>query len=247
MVDLKRISTDPPGDIKKEKAEEERLEHLDRIAELQTRLFASKEKAILIILQGMDTSGKDGTVKNLFTVLNPLGCTCAAWKVPTEEEQNHDFLWRIHKAVPAKGMIQVFNRSHYEDIVVPLVKKSIGEKRIRNRLDTISAFERLLSEENNTLVLKFFLHISKEEQSTRIEKRLEDPRKKWKFDPSDLIAHSLYEEHLNAYSEILDYSFEVSPWRVVPADKKWYRDFLIAKILREEMEKMDLKYPPFPA
>ncbi|EPG74170.1 polyphosphate:nucleotide phosphotransferase, PPK2 family [Leptospira fainei serovar Hurstbridge str. BUT 6] len=243
MIDLKQISTEPPNDVKKEKAEEDRIDHLNRIGELQTRLFASKEKAILIVLQGMDTSGKDGTVKKLFTVLNPLGCTCVGWKIPNQEEQGHDFLWRIHRSTPAKGMIQVFNRSHYEDVIVPLVKKDINGDRIQKRLEYIAEFERLLSEENNTLVIKFFLHISKQEQSSRIEKRLEDPQKKWKFDPSDLVAHSLYDEHLKAYGQVLSFCEDSYPWKIIPADKKWYRDYLIAKLIREEMDGMDLHYP----
>lgn len=243
MIDLSQYSTEPPEDIDKEESEKRKLEDLEKISELQTRLFASKKKSLLVILQGVDASGKDGTVKKLFTALNPLGCTCKAWKVPTEEEFSYDFLWRIHKAVPAKGMIQVFNRSHYEDILVPLIRDSLPKERIRRRIEMVDAFETLLVEENDTKILKFFLHISKKEQKKRIDERLEDPKKLWKFDPSDLDSHKLFQEHRKAYEFVFENSKSPCNWEILPSDKKWYRDFLVAKHLRKALEEMDLQYP----
>lgn len=243
MINLSELSTEPPEDIDKDKAEADKAEDLEKIAELQTRLFASRKKSLLVILQGVDASGKDGTVKKLFTALNPLGCTCKAWKVPTEEEASYDFLWRIHKATPSKGMIQVFNRSHYEDILVPLVKESLSEERILRRLEMVDSFERLLVDENDTKILKFFLHISKKEQKKRIDERLEDPKKMWKFDPSDLDSHKLFQEHWKAYEFVFKNSKSPCNWEILPADKKWYRDYLVARHLRKALEEMDLHYP----
>ncbi len=243
MINLSEYSTEPPEELDKEKAESEKLEDLEKISELQTRLFASKKKSLLVILQGVDASGKDGTVKKLFTALNPLGCTCKAWKVPTQEEAAYDFLWRIHKTVPAKGMIQVFNRSHYEDILVPLVQGTLPESKIRKRLEMVDQFENLLIQENDTRILKFLLHISKKEQKKRIDERLEDPKKKWKFDPSDLDSHALFKEHQKAYEWTLSESKSPESWEIIPADKKWYRDYRITKSLKKALEDMDLHYP----
>ncbi|EIE02528.1 PPK2 family polyphosphate kinase [Leptospira licerasiae] len=243
MIQLSEYSTEPDKDLSKEKAEELRLTELARIEELQIRLFASKKKSLLIILQGMDASGKDGTVKKLFSVLNPLGCTCKAWKAPTPEELSRDFLWRIHKELPQKGWIQIFNRSHYEDILVPFVSESLSKDKLKERLEFIDSFEEFVSKENQTHILKFFLHISREEQIKRIEERLSNPEKNWKFDPSDLEAHKNFKKYLGAYEWIFSHSKDRFPWVVVPSDKKWYRDYLIAKYVRKELENMDLKYP----
>ncbi|TGN02802.1 PPK2 family polyphosphate kinase [Leptospira dzoumogneensis] len=243
MIQLSEFSTEPDEDLSKEKAEELRLKELERIEELQIRLFAGKKKSLLIILQGVDASGKDGTVKKLFSALNPLGCTCKAWKAPTQEELSRDFLWRIHKELPPKGWIQIFNRSHYEDILVPYVYESLSKDRLRDRLEFIDSFEEFISEENHTHILKFFLHISQEEQIKRIEDRLSNPEKNWKFDPSDLEAHKNFKKYQDAYEWIFSHSKDRFPWVIVPSDKKWYRDYLISKAVRKELEDMDLKYP----
>ncbi|WP_425460216.1 PPK2 family polyphosphate kinase [Leptospira semungkisensis] len=242
-MQLSEYSTDPTESIEKEEAEEIRLKDLNKIVELQTRLFASKKKSLLIVLQGVDAAGKDGTVKKLFAGLNPLGCTCQAWKAPTSEELSHDFLWRIHKSVPAKGWTQIFNRSQYEDILVPYVKGSLHKEKLHSRLDAIRFFENFLVEENDTQILKFFLHISKKEQKKRIEERMQDPTKNWKFDPSDLEAHEKFHEYQNAYEFIFNHSKDSLPWEIIPADKKWYRDYLITKAVKKCLEKMDLSYP----
>ncbi|TGK37750.1 PPK2 family polyphosphate kinase [Leptospira andrefontaineae] len=243
MIELSEYSTEPDKDLSKEKAEELRLKELERIEELQIRLFAGKKKSLLIILQGVDASGKDGSVKKLFSALNPLGCTCKAWKAPTQEELSRDFLWRIHKELPGKGWIQIFNRSHYEDILVPFVSESLSKDKLKERLEFIDSFEEFVSKENHTHILKFFLHISQEEQIKRIEERLSNPEKNWKFDPSDLEAHKNFKNYQNAYAWIFSHSKDRFPWVIVPSDKKWYRDYLIAKSVRKELEDMDLKYP----
>ncbi|WP_425460783.1 PPK2 family polyphosphate kinase [Leptospira langatensis] len=242
-MQLSEYSTEPTESIEKEEAERIRLEDLEKISELQTRLFASKKKSLLIVLQGVDASGKDGSVKKLFAGLNPLGCTCQAWKAPTNEELSHDFLWRIHKAVPAKGWIQIFNRSQYEDILVPYVQGSLDKERLHSRLDAICFFEDHLVRENDTQILKFFLNVSKKEQKKRIEERMVDPTKNWKFDPSDLDAHEKFHEYQNAYEFIFNHSKDAIPWEIIPADKKWFRDYLITKAVRKRLEKMDLTYP----
>ncbi|TGL63332.1 PPK2 family polyphosphate kinase [Leptospira sarikeiensis] len=243
MIKLSEYSTDPEKELSKEKAEELRLKELEKIEELQIRLFAGKKKSLLIILQGVDASGKDGTVKKIFSALNPLGCTCKAWKAPTSEELSRDFLWRIHKEVPQKGWIQIFNRSHYEDILVPYVHDTLSKDRLRKRLEMIDSFEEFLFEENQTQILKFFLHISSDEQKERIEERLSNPEKNWKFDPSDLEAHKKFKEYLGAYEWIFSHSDSKFPWVIIPSDKKWYRDYLVAKAVRKALEDMDLKYP----
>jgi PPK2 family polyphosphate:nucleotide phosphotransferase len=214
-----------------------------RIDELQDALYAEGRRALLIVLQGRDTSGKDGTIRKVFGPLDPLGITVTGFKAPTPVELAHDYLWRIHQAVPSRGTIGVFNRSHYEDVLVVRVHELVPEAVWRARYDQINQFERILSE-NGVTILKFFLHISRDEQRERLRARLEDPTKYWKFSAGDLKERERWDDYTSAYEEALARtSTAVAPWYVVPADKKYVRDLLVAQVVVDAMERMDLKYP----
>ena len=205
--------------------------------------MAEGERALLVVLQGIDTSGKDGTVRGVFNACGPLGVCVTAFGKPTEEELAHDYLWRVHKAVPKKGMIGVFNRSHYEDVLVVKVRGIAPADAIERRYDQINAFEQQLTE-NGVTILKFMLHISKDEQKERLQERLDDPEKNWKFNPGDLEDRKLWDEYAAAYETMLTRcSTEHAPWRVVPADKKWRRNAIISEIVRAKLEEMNPRYP----
>ncbi len=215
-----------------------------RIAKLQERLYAENRHGLLIVLQAMDTGGKDGTIKHVFEGVNPQGCRVSSFKAPSAEEANHDFLWRYHKSAPAKGRIGIFNRSHYEDVLIVRVKKLVPEEIWRPRYEIINDFERSLTLGGIT-VLKFFLHISKDEQKRRLQRRLDNPDKRWKFDHSDIRERLLWDEYQGAYQDMIDAcSTEHAPWYVVPADKKWYRNLVVARTIADTLEAMDPRYPP---
>ncbi len=215
----------------------------DEIDVLQDRLWAEGARALLVVLQGIDTSGKDGTVRGVLGKCGPLGVAVTPFGRPTEEELAHDFLWRVHAAVPKKGMIGVFNRSHYEDVLVAKVRKLAPAAAIEQRYEQINAFEKHLSE-NGVVILKFMLHISKDEQRERLQERLDDPSKHWKFNPGDLEDRALWEEYQSAYETMLDRcSTAHAPWRVIPADKKWRRNAIIAAVVRAKLEEMNPQYP----
>jgi PPK2 family polyphosphate:nucleotide phosphotransferase len=217
-----------------------------RLAELQTALWAESEQKLLVVLQAMDTGGKDGTIRNVFRGVNPQGVRVWGFGVPTEWELAHDYLWRIHEHAPGNGGITVFNRSHYEDVLVVRVKELVAEERWRRRYDHIVDFERLLADEGTTLV-KLFLHISKEEQRLRLEARLQESDKRWKFNVGDLEDRKLWDGYQDAYEEaIARTSTEHAPWYVVPANRKWYRDLAVASILIEALERMDPRFPAEP-
>lgn len=227
----------------KEDAVAETEKQLLRLRELQEILYAQGKHAVLIVFQAMDTGGKDGAIRRVFSGVNPQGCCVSSFKVPSSLEAAHDFLWRIHTAVPARGMIGIFNRSHYESVLVERVKKLVPEKIWSRRFDHINAFEQMLHDDGTTII-KFFLHISKEEQKCRLEARLADPSKHWKFNPGDLAERKLWSHYMNAYEDALEEcSTPHAPWYVVPADKKWFRDWVVSRIIVETMEKLDLKYP----
>jgi PPK2 family polyphosphate:nucleotide phosphotransferase len=214
---------------------------IDRLQEI---LYAQAKHAILVVLQGIDTSGKDGTIRKVFSPLNPLGTKAVAFKTPTAPELAHDFLWRVHKAVPPAGVIGIFNRSHYEDVVTARVHRLAPPDRIEARYDQINSFERHLAE-NGVTIVKFFLHISREEQKQRLQARLDDPTKWWKFNPADLTERRYWDEYRLAYQIALERcSTGWAPWFVVPADRKWYRNAVVAHILRSTLEALDLSYPP---
>ncbi|MEP6999155.1 MAG: PPK2 family polyphosphate kinase [bacterium] len=215
-----------------------------RISELQRVLYADARHAVLIILQGRDASGKDGTIRRVFRAVNPQGCHVASFKAPTELEQHHDFLWRVHGQVPARGMIGIFNRSHYEDILVPRVHETVSKKVWSARYDQVNDFESMLAA-NDVIILKFFLHISRDEQKRRLVDRLTDPEKNWKFRAGDLDDRALWDDFSKAYHGILaNTSTKAAPWYIVPADDKDVRDLLVARTIADRLAKLHLRYPP---
>jgi PPK2 family polyphosphate:nucleotide phosphotransferase len=229
-------------DSKKElRAELEKL--TDRMDALQRALHADGTRALLVVLQGRDASGKDGTLRKVFGPLDPLGVTATSFKAPTELELRHDFLWRVHRVTPPRGAIAIFNRSHYEDVLVVRVRRLVPESVWRPRYDQINRFERILVE-NGTVILKFMLHISREEQRQRLVDRLEDPEKFWKFNAGDLRERELWDDYTEAYREMLARTSTAdAPWYVVPADEKAVRDVLVARTVTETLERMDPRYP----
>ena len=219
-------------------------EQAKRLQKLQSKLYADARYGLLVVLQGRDASGKDGTVRKVFRSVNPMGCEVTSFKVPTEEEQQHDFLWRIEKRVPRRRMIGIFNRSHYEDVIVPRVHKSIAGDVWTSRYEQINQFERTLTE-NSTVILKFFLHISRGEQKLRLIDRLTDRKKNWKFRLGDLDDRKLWDEYTDAYHDaIVKCSTDWAPWYVVPADDENARDVLIARKIADTLDALDLRYPP---
>jgi PPK2 family polyphosphate:nucleotide phosphotransferase len=223
--------------------ERELNELTGRLDGLQRRLYAEGTRALLVVLQGRDASGKDGTLRRVFGPLDPLGLTATSFKAPTAEELRHDFLWRIHRAAPARGTIGVFNRSHYEDVLVVRVRRLVPESVWRPRYEQINLFERILVE-NGTVIVKFLLHISREEQRERLLARLDDPEKHWKFDAGDLAERALWDDYTAAYREMLQRtSTETAPWYVVPADNKRVRNVVVARTLVETLERMDPRWP----
>jgi PPK2 family polyphosphate:nucleotide phosphotransferase len=214
--------------------------------ELQNQFFADRRYRLLVLLQGTDTSGKDGTLRHVFGRMSPLGVRVVGWRAPNEAERAHDFLWRIHSAVPADGETVVFNRSHYEDVLVPVVKGQLTARQHKERLAQINDFERLLCE-SGTVLLKFMLHISREEQRERLQARLDDPAKRWKFDPEDLKAREQWDDYQQAYATAIKATGTPwAPWIVVPADSKTHRNLMVATVLRQVLRKLKLRFPPLP-
>lgn len=210
---------------------------------LQNVLYAEHKHKILIVLQGMDTSGKDGTIKHVFRGVNPQGVKIANFKVPSKNELDHDYLWRVHKRVPGRGEIGIFNRSHYEDVLVVRVHKLVPKNVWSKRYSQINAFEKMLSEEG-TVILKFFLHIDIDEQKERLQARLEDPNKQWKFRKGDLVDRKLWPEYINAYQEVLSKTSTVhAPWFIIPSNRKWYRNLIISSILLDTLNNLKMQYP----
>ncbi len=215
-----------------------------RMYALQEMLWAEGKQALLIVLQALDAGGKDGTIRHVMRGLNPQGVCVAAFKQPTPEELAHDFLWRVHQRVPRHGQIGVFNRSHYEDVLVVRVKKLVPEKVWRKRYDQINEFEELLTE-SGTRILKLFLHISKDEQKKRLQARLTDPTKHWKFSTADLDERALWDDYMQAYEEALTRcSTKAAPWHIIPADHEWYRNLVVAELVVAALEEMAPQFPP---
>jgi PPK2 family polyphosphate:nucleotide phosphotransferase len=242
---VKLADIDP--DSSKGLSKEEGLARLEkdatRIAELQESLYGEDRRTLLVVLQGMDTSGKDGTIKNVFAAVNPIGLSVASFARPSEEELDHDFLWRIYQKLPRYGNIGVFNRSHYEDVLVVRVRKLVPEPVWRRRFEQINQFEALATD-LGIRVLKFFLHISKDEQKQRLEQRLADKKKNYKFRMGDLDDRALWGDFQAAYEDVLARcSTQAAPWHVVPANKKWYRNALVARTVAETLEEMKPKVP----
>ncbi len=229
--------------IRKAEAKADRSRDLARLLELQTRLYAENKRSLLIVLQGMDTSGKDGTITHVIGGINPQGVRITGFKVPTDEERKHDFLWRIRKALPQPGEIAIFNRSHYEDVLIVRVKNLVPPSVWQKRYDEINRFEAEISAAGTTIV-KVCLHISFDEQRKRILSRLLTPEKRWKFNPNDIEERSRWPEYQTAYDAALfRCSTDVAPWYVVPSDKKWYRNWAVTRMLIETLEEMDPRYP----
>ncbi|MFN2167019.1 MAG: polyphosphate kinase 2 family protein [Anaerolineae bacterium] len=230
-----------PGSKKEGKAALPGLVH--QLRELQARLHAEHKHKLLIVLQAMDTGGKDGTIRHVFTGVNPQGVRVAGFKVPTPEELAHDYLWRIHKHTPGNGEIVIFNRSHYEDVLVVRVYDLVPPERWQPRYEHINAFEKMLADEGTT-ILKFYLHIDLDEQKERLQARLDEPDKRWKFNTSDLSARKRWPEFMQAYQDVLNKtSTEWAPWYIVPANRKWYRNLVVSNIIIDTLEGLNMAYP----
>jgi PPK2 family polyphosphate:nucleotide phosphotransferase len=236
-----------PGDTlgleKGDQVREALEKSLARLDELQYLLYADHRHALLVVLQGIDAAGKDGTIRHVMTGLNPQGCHVTGFKAPSVEEAEHDFLWRVHRAVPAKGDIAIFNRSHYEDVLAPRVRRLVPKAIWSARYEQINQFERMLVE-NRVTIIKFFLHISKDEQQRRLEERLEDPTKQWKISPADFADRKYWKQYMAAYADLLERcSTTAAPWYVVPANHKWFRNLAVSQIIVETLEALDLEFP----
>lgn len=242
-VDLSAISSDDDGGMKKEEGLEQFNKATSRLAELQELMYAEGRHALLVILQAMDAAGKDSTLGAVFGPVNPQGCNVVSFKVPHELERRHDYLWRVHQQVPPRGYMTVFNRSHYEEVLVVRVKDLVPKQVWRQRYDHINDFERMLHDEGTTIV-KFYLHISKDYQRERLERRLKMPEKHWKFNPEDLAERERWDEYMRAYEDALSQcSATHAPWYVIPAEARWYRNLLVARVLVQTMENLDMHYP----
>jgi PPK2 family polyphosphate:nucleotide phosphotransferase len=245
-VDVERFDAGATFGRQKDEAPAKLTADLERLADLQERLWAEHRRRVLVVLQGMDASGKDGTIKHVMTGLHPLGCRVVGFGVPSETELAHDYLWRVHQVVPGNGEIVIFNRSHYEDVLVVRVHELVPKARWSSRYDQINEFERTLAAEGTT-ILKFFLHISRDEQLERFRERYEDPTKRWKFKVGDLAERAHWGEYMAAYQEVLRRCSTVeAPWYVVPSDRKWFRNLAIADILADTLADLDPKYPERP-
>lgn len=233
-------------DRNQEETEPKTLEYCQRIGEYQRKLYAHSHRGVLIVLQGMDAAGKDGVTRKVLSLVDPTGMSLTSFKAPTRTEKEHDFLWRVHQAVPPYGSFGVWNRSHYEDVLVPRVLNWIPEKVWKRRHNHINAFEQILIE-NDYLILKFYLHISKEEQAKRLRQRLNQPHKHWKFEAADLEMREHWDDFIQAYEEIFaKCSPKHAPWHIIPANRKWYRNYLICKIVCETLESLNLNWPEPP-
>ena len=241
-ISLKDTDTRAPEKLDKEKTKKEIEQILISLDELQNLLYAESQHSLLVIIQGMDASGKDGAIRNVFGKLNPQGVEVKSFKAPTAEELAHDFLWRIHRHTPPKGIIQIFNRSHYEDILVTRVHKWIDDATAKKRMEAINDFEKLLKQHNNTAILKFYLHVSPEKQLERLNERIRDPKKQWKYNENDFSESRLWDIYMEMYEDCFEHC-DYIPWTIVPADQNWYKDYIIASKILETLKNFDMKYP----
>jgi PPK2 family polyphosphate:nucleotide phosphotransferase len=243
-VDLRHFDPSETYGRERKPAEPELAEGLVRLGELQDRLWAEARHAVLVILQGIDAAGKDGTIRHVMSAFNPMGCPVTSFKVPTDDERGHDYLWRVHRRTPAKGEIGIFNRSHYEDVLVVRVHELVPRETWSRRYDQINAWERTLVEEGTTIV-KFFLAIDQDEQRERLRDRVDDPAKRWKFRRADLDERALWDTYRRAFEEALGRcSTEWAPWYLVPSNRKWFRNLAVADILADVIDDLAPAYPP---
>lgn len=241
-INLKEISTRAGKEFEKQETKDKLVKILVELDELQNLLFAENRHSVLVVIQGMDASGKDGVIRNVFTSMNPQGVNAKSFKAPTPEELSHDFLWRIHSHAPAKGMIQIFNRSHYEDIVVTRVHKWCDDKTAQKRMKAINEWEDIISKHNNTNILKFYLHVSFEEQQERLKERIKDPGKMWKYNANDFEEAKLWDVYMQMYEDCFENCNEI-PWTIVPSDQNWYKEYVIASTLRDTLAGLKMQYP----
>jgi len=242
VIKLNSINTRAPKGIDKEKTKAKTEQMLLELDDLQNLLYAENKHSLLVILQGMDASGKDGAIRSVFGNLNPQGVSVESFKVPTDEELSHDFLWRIHSHVPAKGKIQVFNRSQYEDIVVTRVHSLCDDKTAKKRMDAINNFEKLLIDHNSTQILKFYLHISPDEQQKRLKERLLEPKKMWKYNEKDFVEAESWDKYIKMYEDCFAHCNDV-PWHIIPSDQNWYKEYLITLQVYDMLKGLKMKYP----
>jgi PPK2 family polyphosphate:nucleotide phosphotransferase len=241
-IKISDISTRAPKDLDKKEIKETTDKIVEELAELQNLLYAESKHSVLVVIQGMDGSGKDGVIRNVMGRMNPQGVTVQSFKAPTEEELSHDFLWRIHRHVPSKGMIQVFNRSHYEDILITRVHKWCDDELAVKRMKAINDFEKLIRVHNNTHVLKFYLHVSPEEQQERLSERIKDPSKMWKYNEKDFEEAKLWDVYMKMYEDCFNECNDPE-WTIVPADQNWYKEYIIAKQLRDLLKELNMQFP----
>lgn len=242
-VELAAFEPDEKDDRSRKHVDDAIEKDKARLRELQELLYASRDRSLLLVLQGLDTAGKDGTINHIFSAMNVQGCRVVGFKQPSVEEASHDFLWRVHRAVPARGEVVIFNRSHYEDVLVARVHDLVPKSVWSRRYARINEFEQLLADQG-TVVLKFYLHISKEEQLDRFKDRLDDPAKQWKISELDYAERERWDDYVAAYEEALSRcSTAYAPWFVIPADHKWFRNLAIARIVVEQLEALDMRYP----
>ena len=243
QIDLAKISTKAENEIGRDEAEHQFTKLREELIEWQYRWYAEGKRRFLIVLQAMDTGGKDGVIRHVFQGVNPQGVDVTSFKSPTPQELAQDYLWRIHQAVPYRGMIGIFNRSHYEDVLIVRVLNLVSQEIWQTRYEQINQFERYLYE-TDTTILKFYLHISKDEQRERLQARIDTPDKRWKFDSHDLVQRKHWDEYMEAYQTIFEKcSTEYAPWYIIPSDQKWYRNYAIAKILVKKFRELDPQYP----
>lgn len=241
-VRLSKISTKAPKQFNKEKTKAKTALVLKELSELQNLLYAESRHSLLIVIQGMDASGKDGLIRDVFGVMNPQGVQVESFKAPTSKELSHDFLWRIHLHAPSKGMIQVFNRSHYEDILITRVHKWCDDALAIKRMKAINDFEEMLEVHNNTHILKFYLHISPEEQRQRLLERLEDKTKQWKYNEQDLVEAKLWDQYMLVYEDCFNQCNKV-PWHIIPSNQNWYKEYLVANAILTTLKNLKMRFP----
>lgn len=241
-IRLSEISTRAPKDLDKKDIKEKTDKLVAELDALQNLLYAESKHSVLIVIQGMDASGKDGLIRNALGNMNPQGVTVKSYKAPTPEELSHDFLWRIHQHVPQKGMIQIFNRSHYEDILITRVHKWCDDATAQKRMEAINDFEKLLMRHNNTHILKYYLHISPEEQQARLKERMQDPAKMWKYNENDFAEARLWDIYMEMYEDCFN-NCNDPEWTIVPSDQNWYKEYVVASQLRDLLSGLHMQFP----